>query len=342
MEFCTYHCVWGSAHAIPLPLVFFSLLHPSVASLAPWTLFWVSEFIPWRRLCFIPWPRQVRLPSCEFPQMSTDPLHWSWWIKRWPPWSVSRSKMFPGGVVPDPSPLSSPGPAQCQAYRRCSLNMCSKDKLVFWHRTLSSAHFIFLTLIINRLAYSFILCVSITLSQPVFLFVCLCLRNDHNASFLAPNPCSESYQGVGSISPPPWISAGLPTNNMQPIDCGWLCINSGSLACFHCSLGTVLQLLHGQARASLLGDEGHNTPASPSPHPTAFQTCDWDHGRLASPSTPPGTLAALVSPEEISWARPRPVDTPSLTNSPESSKKALLFQPLCVKVVSYSTSWNFS
>ena len=341
MEFCTYHCVWGSAHAIPLPLVFFSLLHPSVASLAPWNLFWVSEFIPWRRLCFIPWPRQVRLPSCEFPQMSTDPLHWSWWIKRWPPWSVSRSKMFPGGVVPDPSPLSSPGPAQCQAYRRCSLNMCSKDKLVFWHRTLSSAHFIFLTLIINRLAYSFILCVSITLSQPVF-FVCLCLRNDHNASFLAPNPCSESYQGVGSISPPPWISAGLPTNNMQPIDCGWLCINSGSLACFHCSLGTVLQLLHGQARASLLGDEGHNTPASPSPHPTAFQTCDWDHGRLASPSTPPGTLAALVSPEEISWARPRPVDTPSLTNSPESSKKALLFQPLCVKVVSYSTSWNFS
>ena len=334
--------------------MFFSLLHPSVASLVPRTLFWVSEFISffffflffsefisWRRLCFIPWPRQVRLPSCEFPQMSTDPLHWSWWIKRWPPWSVSWSKMFPGGVVPDPSPLSSPGPAQCLAYRRCSLNMCSKDKLVFWHRTLSSAHFIFLILIIYRLAYSFILYVSITLSQPVF-FVCLCLRNDHNASFLAPNPCSESYQGVGSISPPPWISAGLPTNNMQPTDCGWLCINSGSLACFHCSLGTVLQLLPGQARASLLDDEGHNTPASPSPHPTAFQTCDWDHGRLASPSTPPGTLAALVSPEEISWARPRPVDTPSLTNSPESSKKGLLFQPLCVKVVSYSTSWNFS
>lgn len=171
--------------------------------------------------------------------------------------------------------------------------------------------------------------------------VCLCLKNDHKTSFLAPNPCSKSYQGVGSISPPPWICAGP-----QLTTCSRLtvadCIKSGSLACFHCSLGTVLQLPHGQARASLLDDEGHNTPASPSPHPTAFQTCDWDHGRLASPSTRPGTAAALVSPEEISWARPRSVDTPSLTNSPESSKKGLLFPPLCVKVVSYSTSWNFS
>lgn len=62
----------------------------------------------------------------------------------------------------------------------------------------------------------------------------------------------------------------------------------------------------------------------------------------SQPQHPAWDCGGLGEPREISRAGPRSVDTPGLTNSPESSEKGLLFQPLCVKVVSYSTSWNFS
>lgn len=127
----------------------------------------------------------------------------------------------------------------------------------------------------------------------------LLLKNDHNGPFLAPDPCSKSYQGVGSIS--------LPLESVlapRLIICSRLNVAGfpSTRAAWH-ALAALLELCCCPVdRLELACWMMSDTAAQPLHRPVQQPARHMSETIVdqSAPGTPPRTVATWVRPVEIS------------------------------------------